>query len=128
MRFFVAAVALLPLVTIVQAKDLVYEVKSGQTVSEQLYVYVEDTCVSSGQYRSEVLKEPTHGKLVVRPDTFIAVGPPCDGRKFVGTRLSYTSAKGFRGTDHLSVSLGYPTDTSGMRYSYTTYDVTLNVR
>lgn len=66
--------------------------------------------------------------MVIRPDTIVAVDPPCKGHKFTGTKLSYTSTKGFRGTDYLSVSVGYPVDTSEMRYTYTTYDVTLNVR
>jgi opacity protein-like surface antigen len=127
MRFVYAAAALLPLITAAQAEDLTYDVRSGQTVTEQMYIYLPG-CISYGQYRSKVLKEPSHGKLVIRPETFIAAGPPCDGRKFVGTKLSYTSAKGFRGTDTLSVNLGYPIDSSGMQYTYTTYNVTLNVR
>lgn len=127
MRSFIVAAALLPLVTAVHAQDLVYNVRSGETVSEGVYLST-DHCVSVGQYRTKVLKEPSHGKLVIRPETFVINEPPCKGRKFVGTRLSYTSAKGFRGTDHLSVSLGYPIDTSQMQYTYKTYDVTLNVR
>lgn len=126
MRSLVAAAMLLPLVTAVHAEDLTYDLKSGQTVSELMYVRLE-SCAAYGQYRTKVLKEPTHGKLTIRPETFVNMVPPCDGRKFVGTRLSYKPAKGFRGTDHLSVNLGYPVDTSGMRYSYTTYNVTLNV-
>jgi len=127
MRLYVAAAALLPLITAAQAEDLVYNIRSGETVSEGLYLST-DHCVSVGQYRTKVLTEPSHGKLVIRPETFIVNEPPCEGRKFVGTRLSYTSAKGFRGTDHLSVSVGHPIDTSQMQYTYKTYDVTLNVR
>lgn len=127
MRSLIAAATLLSLATVTHAKDLTYDVKSGETVSEQLYVYVESDCTSSGQFRTKVLQEPGHGKLVIRPDTFIAEGSRCAGRKFTGTRLSYSSVKGFRGVDHLSVSLGYPVDTSEMRYAYTTYDVTINV-
>lgn len=127
MRLFVASALLLSLASTSHAKDLTYNVKSGEAVSEQLYVYVESDCTSSGQLRTKVLEEPAHGKLVIRPDTFIAEGSRCAGRKFTGTKLSYSSAKGFRGVDHLSVSVGYPVDTSEMRYSYTTYDVTVNV-
>ena len=127
MRSLLAAVVLLPLVTTAEAKDLTYDIRAGETASETLYLST-DTCVSVGQYRSKVLKEPDHGKLVIRPETFISNGPNCNGRKFVGTKISYTPVKGFRGTDHLSINLGYPIDTSQMQYSYTTYDVTLNVR
>lgn len=127
MRFFVVAAALLSLTSTVQAKDLTYNVKSGETVSEQLYVFIESNCMSSGQFRTKVLQEPEHGKLVIRPDTFVAEGSRCAGHKFTGTKLSYNSLKGFHGIDHLSVSVGYPIDTSEMRYSYTTYDVTINV-
>lgn len=127
MRLFVAVAALLSLATIAHAKDLTYDAKSGETISEQLYVYAESSCTSSGQFRTKVLQEPTHGKLVIRADTFIAQGSRCAGRKFTGTKLSYSSVKGFRGVDHLSVSVGYPVDTMQMRYAYTTYDVTVNV-
>jgi len=127
MRFRIAAAMLLSLASVAHAKNLTYDVRSGETVSEQLYVYVESNCMSSGQYRTKVLQEPTHGKLVIRPDTFIAEGSRCAGHKFTGTKFSYSSVKGFRGVDHLSVSVGYPVDTSEMRYSYTTYDVTVNV-
>jgi len=127
MRFFYAVAALLPLITAAQAEDLTYDIRAGETASETLYLAT-DTCVSVGQYRSKVLKEPSHGKLVIRAETFISNGPNCKGRKFVGTKISYTPAKGFRGTDYLSINLGYPIDTSQMQYSYTTYDVTLNVR
>lgn len=127
MRLFIAAAALLALASASYAEDLTYNVRSGETVSEQLYVYDVSNCSSSGQFRTKVLNEPTHGKLVIRPDTFVAEGSRCGGRKFTGTKLSYTSERGFHGVDHLSVSVGHPVDTSEMRYSYTTYDVTVNV-
>lgn len=127
MRSVIALAALLPLITAAHAEDLNFDVRSGRTESKEMYIYT-DNCVSSGQFRTKVLKEPAHGKLVVRRETFIATEPPCQGRKFVGTKFYYTSTKGFRGTDHLSVSLGYAVDTSELRYSYTTYDVTLHVR
>ncbi|PKR89482.1 hypothetical protein CXZ10_08885 [Pleomorphomonas diazotrophica] len=126
MRSLIAAAVLLQVITSAYAENLTYDLKSGQTVSELMYIRLEN-CVAYGQYRTKVLKQPAHGKLVIRSETFVNMVPPCDGRKFVGTRLSYTAAKGFRGTDRLSVSLGYPIDSSGMQYSYTTYDVTLNV-
>lgn len=126
-RFLVVAAALLSLASAAQAKDLTYNVKSGEAISEQLYVFIENTCVSSGQYRTKVRHEPIYGKLDIRPDTFIAEGQRCAGHKFTGTRLSYSSTKGFRGVDHFSVDVGYPIDTSEMRYTYTTYDVTVNV-
>lgn len=124
---FIAAATLLPLATTAHAEDLNFDVRSGRTESQEMYIHT-DSCVSAGQFKTKVLKEPQHGKLVVRRETFIATAPPCEGRKFVGTKFYYTSVKGFRGTDHLSLSLGHPIDTSGMQYSYTTYDVTLNVR
>ncbi|WP_026781906.1 hypothetical protein [Pleomorphomonas koreensis] len=127
MRLFFAAAALLSLVNVVHAEDLAFDVRSGQTGVKEMYIYM-GNCVSAGQFRTKVLKEPAHGTLVVRRETFIANEPPCQGRKFVGTKFYYTSAKGFRGTDHLSVNLGYPIDSSELQYSYTTYDVTLNVR
>lgn len=127
MRLFIAAAALLPLITAAHAEDLNLDVRSGRTEYKEMYIYT-DNCVSSGQLRTKVLQEPVHGKLVVRRETFIATEPPCQGRKFVGTKIYYTSAKGFRGTDHLKVSLGYAVDTSEKLYTYTTYDVTLNVR
>lgn len=127
MRFIVIAAAFLSLASAAQAKDLTYDVRSGETVSEKLYVFVESNCMSSGQLRTQVLQEPTHGKLVIRPDTFVAEGSRCAGHKFTGTRLSYSSVKGFRGIDHLSVNVGYPVDTSEMRYAYTNYNVTVNV-
>jgi len=128
MRYLIAATMLVAQVTVAYAEQLTYDLKSGETVSEQLYLLTQGSCTSSGQFRTKVLKEPAHGKLVIRPDIVIAVDPPCKGRKFTGTKFSYTSAKGFRGTDYLSVSVGYPVNTSEMRYTYTTYDVTLNVR
>ncbi len=127
MRSLVAGAAMLPLITVAHAEDLRFDVRSGRTEYREMYIYT-DNCVSSGQFRTKVLKEPEHGKLVVRRETFIATQPPCQGRKFVGTKIYYTSAKGFRGTDHLKVSLGYAVDTSEKLYTYTTYDVTLNVR
>ncbi len=127
MRFVFIAAALLSLASAAQAKDLTYDVRSGETVSEKLFVFIESNCMSSGQFRTEVLQEPTHGKLVIRPDTFIAEGSRCAGHKFTGTRLSYSSEKSFRGADHFSVNIGYPIDTSEMRYSYTKYNVTVNV-
>ena len=75
----------------------------------------------------EGLENPEHGKFVARPDVIVATDPPCKGHRFTGTTFSYTSQKGFRGIDHLSVSVGYPVDTSETRYTYTTYDVTVNV-
>lgn len=127
MRCLIAAAMLVAQLATAHAEDLTYNLKSGETVSEQLYLLTQGSCVSSGQYRTKVLKEPAHGKLVIRPDVMVAVDPPCKGRKFTGTKLSYTAAPGFHGTDYLSVSVGYPVDTSEMRYTYTTYDVTLNV-
>lgn len=128
MRFLIAVAVLGAIASAANAEDLTYNIRSGETVSEPLYLLTEGTCTSSGQFRTKVLKEPEHGKLVVRPDTIVATDPPCKGHKFIGTTYSYTSRKGFRGTDYLSVSVGYPVDTSEMRYTYTTYNVTVNVR
>ncbi|MBS1168020.1 MAG: hypothetical protein H6R00_4045 [Proteobacteria bacterium] len=127
MRFLVAAVLLGAQINAVNAESLTYDIKSGEAVSEHLYLLTDGTCVSSGQYRTKVLKDPEHGKFIIRPDVIVAVDPPCKGHRFTGTTFSYTSQKGFRGSDHLSVSVGYPVDTSEMLYSYTTYDVTVNV-
>jgi hypothetical protein len=95
MRSIVAAVTLLTLAASAQAEDLTYDVQSGKTASELMYVRLE-SCAAYGQYRTKVLKEPAHGKLVIRPETFVNMAPPCDGHKFVGTRLSYTSNKGLK--------------------------------
>jgi hypothetical protein len=127
MRSFVVVALLGAQVTAAHAETLIYDIKSGETKSEHLYLLTNGTCASSGQYRSKVLKDPEHGKFVIRPDVVIATDPPCKGHKFTGTTFSYTPQKGFRGTDHLSVSVGYPVNTSEMRYTYTTYDVTVNV-
>lgn len=127
MRSLIAAATLLSLAAVAHAEDVTMDTKSGQTVSYQLYTYSVGTCSSEGQFRTKVLEEPAHGKLDIRPDTFIADASPCKGRKFVGTRISYTSDKGFRGTDHFSVNSGYPVDSSEMRYSYTTDDFTVSV-
>lgn len=127
MRFLVTAVLFGAQVAVANAEPLTYDIKSGETVSEHLYLLTDGSCASSGQYRTKVLKDPEHGKFVSRPDVIIATDPPCKGHKFTGTTFSYTPQKGFRGTDHLSVSVGYPVDTSEMRYTYTTYDVTVNV-
>jgi hypothetical protein len=128
MRSLIAAAILLSLAAVAHAEDVTMDTTSGQTISDQLYSYSVSTCSSEGQFRTKVLEEPVHGKLDIRPDTFIVNTPPCTGRKFVGTSISYTSDKGFHGTDHFSVSAGSPVDSSEMRYSYTTYDFTVNVR
>jgi len=128
MRSLIAAAALLSVAAVAHAEDRVMDTKSGQAVSDQFYLYSVGDCTSVGQFRMKVLEEPAHGKLDIRPETFVIDTSPCRGRKFVGTNVSYKSIKGFHGTDHFSISAGYPTDTSEMRYSYTTYDFTVNVR
>lgn len=127
MRSLIAAAALLSVAAVAHAEDVTMDTGSGQTISYQLYTYSVSTCSSEGQFRTKILDEPAHGRLDVRPATFVVDKPPCTGRKFVGTSISYTSDKGFRGTDHFSVSAGYPVDGSEMRYSYSTYDFTVNV-
>lgn len=126
MRFLIAA-ALLSLATAAHSEDLAYDVKSGQTISERFYVFIENTCMSSGQFRTKVRQEPTYGNVDIRPGTFVAEGERCAGHKFTGTQISYSSTKGFRGVDHFTVDVGYPVDTSEMRYTYTTYNFTVNV-
>ena len=126
-RVILMAAALLSLVVSAQAESVTYQVKAGKTASHEAYIFLPG-CASYAQFRNKLLKQPGHGKLEIRPETFIATQPPCEGRKFVGTKYYYTPAKGFRGDDFLQIQIGYPVDSSGMLYTYTTYDVTLEVR
>lgn len=127
MRRLIVAAAILPLVGACTPEKLTYQVAAGQSVSVDLFLYVQG-CESRGQYRSKVMTPPSHGTFDFRPATIVQTEPPCAGHTFTGSRATYKPAKGFRGTDHMLVQIGYPNDTSETLYVNTEYDVTFVVK
>ena len=126
MRKSVIALALLPLIAACNAEKVSYHVPAGEPSTMSFILYT-DGCVSIGQYRSKVIAPPAHGTFDFRQATIVPDKPPCAGKSFVGSRATYTPAKGFKGTDHMVLQLGTPRDTSSQRYVYREYDVTFVV-
>lgn len=127
MRVLLVAAALLALGVSARADEVTLEVPAGKTASEEFYVVLPG-CQPFAQLLSKVLKPPVHGKLDISRGSFIASAPPCKGTRVTGTKYYYTPAKGFRGQDYLEIEIGYPVDSSSTRNTYTTYEVTLDVR
>jgi hypothetical protein len=115
MRVVAAACILVFGITgLAQAKDLSRTVSSGQTAEMVNYRSWNNNCVSTTGV-VKVLTKPQHGKLSTRIiDT--TIGTPriqrkvdCTGVPTKGFQVSYTSERGFHGTDSFSLDITWPT-------------------
>jgi hypothetical protein len=86
----------------------------------------DENCRSGGLWTVKVLKEPAHGKFIVKKTlntmtTEIIGSTKCAGRQVPGLTLSYMPDKGFRGEDAFSFRM-----TSNVR-GHASYDYELHL-
>lgn len=108
------------------AEDFTVPLKRGEKFATPFYNYTSD-CRTVGIVKVVISGEPKHGQAGAVRGDYTIDGERCNGKKIRATFLYYVPAKGFHGTDTMTVQVSSPRDTEEYMSSTNTYDITFEV-